>query len=97
MASSTIGRHPSSPIEIVSIDTDVASKVSDSRRHRTREHCRRFRQRTKERDQKIRSQGQQIRELVEELESVRTERDYFRSIATPLLGSYDRLTQGHDS
>lgn len=72
------------PIQ-VPVDVQAASKVADEKRKRNATASHRFRQRRKEKEretsQNIAKLEQQIREVEEEKEHYKKERDYFREIA----------------
>ena len=72
------------PIQ-VPVDVQAASKVADEKRKRNATASHRFRQRRKEKEretsQNIAKLEHQIRDIAEEREYYRLERDYFRSIA----------------
>jgi len=72
------------PIQ-VPIDVQAASKVADEKRKRNATASHRFRQRRKEKEREtsnnIAKLEHQIRELAEEREFYRMERDYFRTVA----------------
>lgn len=72
------------PIQ-VPVDVQAASKVADEKRKRNATASHRFRQRRKEKEretsQNIAKLEHQLRDLVEEREYYRMERDYFRSLA----------------
>lgn len=71
------------PIQ-VPVDVQAASKVADEKRKRNATASHRFRQRRKEKEretsQNIAKLEHQVRELAEEKEYYRLERDYFRSL-----------------
>lgn len=71
------------PIQ-VPVDVQAASKVADEKRKRNATASHRFRQRRKEKEretsQNIAKLEQQIREVEEEKEHYKKERDYFREI-----------------
>ena len=73
------------PIQ-VPVDVQAASKVADEKRKRNATASHRFRQRRKEKEretsQNIAKLEQQLREMDEDKEHYRRERDYFREIAT---------------
>lgn len=77
------------PIQ-VPVDVQAASKVADEKRKRNATASHRFRQRRKEREretsQNISKLEQQIREIEEEKEFYRGERDYFRNLASRVPG-----------
>ena len=77
------------PIQ-VPVDTQAASKVADEKRKRNAKASSRFRQRRKEKEkensQNISKLEDQVRELAEESDFYRTERDYFRGLVTSLPG-----------
>ena len=77
------------PIQ-VPVDVQAASKVADEKRKRNATASHRFRQRRKEKEretsQNIAKLEQQARELEEERDFYRGERDYFRSISSRLPG-----------
>ncbi len=70
----------------VPVDVQAASKVADEKRKRNATASHRFRQRRKEKEretsQNIAKLEHQVRELAEEKEFYRLERDYFRSLVT---------------
>lgn len=72
------------PIQ-VPVDVQAASKVADEKRKRNATASHRFRQRRKEKEretsQNIAKLEHQLRDLVEEREYYRMERDYFRNLA----------------
>lgn len=72
------------PIQ-VPVDVQAASKVADEKRKRNATASHRFRQRRKEKEretsQNIAKLEHQIRDMAEEREFYRLERDYFRSVA----------------
>ena len=72
------------PIQ-VPVDVQAASKVADEKRKRNATASHRFRQRRKEKEretsQNIAKLEHQIRDIAEEREYYRMERDYFRTIA----------------
>lgn len=72
------------PIQ-VPIDVQAASKVADEKRKRNATASHRFRQRRKEKEREtsnnISKLEHQIREIAEEREFYRMERDYFRTVA----------------
>lgn len=72
------------PIQ-VPVDVQAASKVADEKRKRNATASHRFRQRRKEKEretsQNIAKLEHQLREVAEEREYYRLERDYFRSLA----------------
>lgn len=72
------------PIQ-VSVDVQAASKVADEKRKRNATASHRFRQRRKEKErensQNIAKLEDQIRQMEEEKEHYRRERDYFREVA----------------
>lgn len=72
------------PIQ-VPIDVQAASKVADEKRKRNATASHRFRQRRKEKEREtsnnIAKLEHQIREIAEEREFYRMERDYFRTVA----------------
>lgn len=72
------------PIQ-VPIDVQAASKVADEKRKRNATASHRFRQRRKEKEREtstnIAKLEHQIRDIAEEREFYRMERDYFRSVA----------------
>ena len=72
------------PIQ-VPIDTQAASKMADEKRKRNAKASSRFRQRRKEKEketsQNIAKLEHQIRDIAEEREFYRLERDYFRGVA----------------
>ena len=72
------------PIQ-VPIDVQAASKVADEKRKRNATASHRFRQRRKEKEREtsnnIAKLEHQIREIAEEREFYRMERDYFRNVA----------------
>lgn len=72
------------PIQ-VPVDVQAASKVADEKRKRNATASHRFRQRRKEKEketsQNIERLEHQIRDITEEREFYRLERDYFRNIA----------------
>ena len=72
------------PIQ-VPVDVQAASKVADEKRKRNATASHRFRQRRKEKEretsQNIAKLEHQVRELAEEKEFYRMERDFFRSVA----------------
>ena len=72
------------PIQ-VPVDVQAASKVADEKRKRNATASHRFRQRRKEKEREtsnnIAKLEQQIREIAEEREFYRMERDYFRTVA----------------
>lgn len=72
------------PIQ-VPVDVQAASKVADEKRKRNATASHRFRQRRKEKEretsQNIAKLEHQLRDLVEEREYYRLERDYFRNLA----------------
>ncbi|KAL8820734.1 MAG: hypothetical protein Q9191_007456, partial [Dirinaria sp. TL-2023a] len=72
------------PIQ-VPVDVQAASKVADEKRKRNATASHRFRQRRKEKEretsQNIAKLEHQIRDIAEEREYYRLERDYFRSVA----------------
>ncbi|MCJ1453429.1 hypothetical protein MMC28_003776 [Mycoblastus sanguinarius] len=72
------------PIQ-VPVDVQAASKVADEKRKRNATASHRFRQRRKEKEretsQNIAKLEQQIREMEEDKEHYRRERDYFREVA----------------
>jgi len=74
----------------VSVDVQAASKVADEKRKRNATASHRFRQRRKEKErgtsQHISKLEQQIREIKEDREFYRGERDYFRNVATRAPG-----------
>ena len=77
------------PIQ-VPVDVQAASKMADDKRKRNAGASARFRQRRKEKEreasQTISKLEQQIREITEEREFYRQERDYFRRIASGSSG-----------
>lgn len=77
------------PIQ-VPVDVQAASKVADEKRKRNATASHRFRQRRKEKEretsQNIAKLEHQLRELAEEREFYRCERDYFRSLAKSSSG-----------
>ena len=77
------------PIQ-VPVDVQAASKVADEKRKRNATASHRFRQRRKEKEretsQNIAKLEQQARELEEERDFYRGERDYFRSLSSRIPG-----------
>ena len=77
------------PIQ-VPVDVQAASKVADDKRKRNAGASARFRQRRKEKEreasQTISKLEQQIRDVTEEREYYRQERDHFRRLASGTLG-----------
>lgn len=77
------------PIQ-VPVDVQAASKVADEKRKRNATASHRFRQRRKEKEretsQNIAKLEHQVRELAEEKEFYRLERDFFRSVAKTTPG-----------
>ncbi|KAI9817379.1 MAG: hypothetical protein M1832_004686 [Thelocarpon impressellum] len=77
------------PIQ-VPVDVQAASKVADDKRKRNAGASARFRQRRKEKEreasQTIAKLEQQIREITEEREFYRQERDHFRRLASGQVG-----------
>ena len=77
------------PIQ-VPVDVQAASKVADEKRKRNATASHRFRQRRKEKEretsQNIAKLEHQLREVVEEKEFYRAERDYFRSLVKNSAG-----------
>ena len=79
------------PIQ-VPVDVQAASKVADEKRKRNATASHRFRQRRKEKEretsQNIAKLEQQIREMEEDREHYRRERDYFRDVAVRNQGAH---------
>lgn len=77
------------PIQ-VPVDVQAASKVADEKRKRNATASHRFRQRRKEKERETSSNiaklEQQIRDVEEEREFYRGERDYFRTLASRIPG-----------
>lgn len=77
------------PIQ-VPVDVQAASKVADEKRKRNATASHRFRQRRKEKERETSSNiarlEQQIREMEEEKDFYRGERDYFRNLASRIPG-----------
>ena len=77
------------PIQ-VPVDVQAASKVADEKRKRNATASHRFRQRRKEKEretsQNIAKLEHQVRELAEEKEFYRLERDFFRSVVKGMPG-----------
>jgi len=77
------------PIQ-VPVDVQAASKVADEKRKRNATASHRFRQRRKEKERETSSNiaklEQQIRDVEEEKDFYRGERDYFRSLASRIPG-----------
>ncbi len=77
------------PIQ-VPVDVQAASKVADEKRKRNATASHRFRQRRKEKEREtstnIAKLEQQIRNIEEEKDFYRGERDYFRSLASRIPG-----------
>jgi len=84
------------PIQ-VPVDVQAASKVADEKRKRNATASHRFRQRRKEKEretsQNIAKLEQQIREIDEEREHYRRERDYFREVAVRSPGQAHLLSR----
>lgn len=84
------------PIQ-VPVDVQAASKVADEKRKRNATASHRFRQRRKEKEretsQNIAKLESQIREMEEEREFYRGERDYFRNITSRLPGQAHLLAR----
>ena len=82
------------PIQ-VPVDVQKASRVADEKRKRNATASSRFRQRRKEKEretsQNIAKLEAQVREIEEEKEFYRGERDYFRSLASHVPGNTHRL------
>ena len=82
------------PIQ-VPVDVQAASKVADEKRKRNATASHRFRQRRKEKEretsQNIAKLETQIREMEEERDFYRGERDYFRSLASRIPGQAHSL------
>ena len=77
------------PIQ-VPVDVQAASKVADEKRKRNATASHRFRQRRKEKEretsQNISKLETQLREMEEERDYYRGERDYFRNVASRIPG-----------
>ena len=100
-ASDTEGQCPTIILETengplqVPIDMQAGSKVADEKRKRNATASHRFRQRRQEKEREtshnISKLEQQIRETTEEIDFYRSERDYFRDIATHAPGGAQLL------
>ncbi|KAL6716439.1 hypothetical protein ACLMJK_006006 [Lecanora helva] len=84
------------PIQ-VPVDVQAASKVADEKRKRNATASHRFRQRRKEKEretsQNIAKLESRIREMEEETDFYRGERDYFRNIASRVPGQAHLLSR----